>query len=123
MQKADVVGVVLRLWLAIAFGLFGYEKIVGDDWVEMFRQIGFGDWFRYFTGGLQVLGASLMLHPRTARSGAAVLAATMLGAMGVHVFILPTGVGGALIPAVFLGFTSASLWRTPRGEEAPLSLR
>ena len=69
------------------------------------QAIGLGDWFRYATGGLQMLGAVALLLPATARVGAALIALTMVGAIAVHLFVLPTGIGGAAIPAVFLGFT------------------
>ena len=47
----------------------------------------------------------------------------MLGAIGVHLFVLPTGIGGAVIPAAFLGFAVAADLRRPPDDDAPLSLR
>ena len=41
------------------------------------------------------VGATLLFVPRTARIGALLIALTMAGAIVVHLFILPTGVGGA----------------------------
>lgn len=123
MNKPDVLGVVLRLSLAFAFGLFGYEKLWGTDWVSMFQAIGLGDWFRYLTGALQILGAAALLVPATARAGAALIGLTMVGAIGVHLFVLPTGIGGAIIPAVFLGFAIAAGWRRRPTDDTPLSLR
>lgn len=123
MNRPDVLGVVLRVSLALAFGLFGYEKIWGTDWVPIFQAIGLGDWFRYATGGLQLVGAFALLFPASARVGAALIGLTMAGAIAVHLFVLPTGVGGAVIPAVFLGFAIAAGWRRGSGDDAPLSLR
>ena len=122
-KRPDVLGVVLRLCLALAFGLFGYEKVWGSDWVPIFRAIGLGDWFRYATGALQLLGAIALLVPGSARAGAGLIALTMVGAIGVHLFVLPTGIGGAVIPAVFLGFAIAAGWRRRSDDEAPLTLR
>jgi len=123
MNRPDVLGVALRVSLALAFGLFGYEKVWGTDWVPMFQAIGLGDWFRYATGGLQLLGAVALLFPATARVGAALIGLTMVGAIAVHLFVLPTGIGGAVIPAAFLGFAIAAGWRRRSDEAAPLSLR
>jgi putative oxidoreductase len=123
MNRLDVLGVALRVSLALAFGLFGYEKVWGTDWVALFQAIGLGDWFRYVTGGLQMLGAVALLVPSTARVGAALIGLTMVGAIAVHLFVLPTGIGGAVIPAAFLGFAIAAGWRRRSDDDAPLSLR
>jgi len=123
MNRPDVLGVVLRVSLGLAFSLFGYEKVWGTDWVPLFQEIGFGDWFRYATGALQLLGAVALLVPATARLGAALIGLTMLGAVAVHLFVLPTGIGGAIIPAVFLGFAIAAGWRRRSDGDAPLSIR
>jgi len=123
MNRLDVLGLVLRVSLALAFALFGYEKVWGTDWVPIFRAIGLGDWFRYTTGILQLLGAFALMLPATARAGAALIGLTMLGAIGVHLFVLPTGIGGAVIPAVFLGFAIAAGWRRRPDDDTPLSLR
>lgn len=118
-----MLGVVLRLSLGVAFVLFGYEKFAGGEWVALFREIGLGEWFRYFTGGLQILGAALLFIPQTGRIGAAIIGVTMAGAMAVHLFVLPTGVGGAIIPAAFLGFAIAAGWRRQPEPDKPVSLR
>lgn len=123
MNRPDVLGVVLRVSLGLAFGLFGYEKIWGTDWVPIFKAIGLGDWFRYMTGVLQLLGAVALFVPATARAGAALIGLTMVGAIAVHLFVLPTGIGGAVIPAAFLGFAIAAGWRKRSDDAAPLSLR
>ena len=36
----------------------------GTEWVGLFRQIGLGQWFRYFTGAVEILGGVLVLVPR-----------------------------------------------------------
>jgi putative oxidoreductase len=123
MNRQDVLGVVLRVSLGLAFGLFGYEKIWGTDWVPIFKAIGLGDWFRYTTGVLQLLGAVALFVPATARAGAGLIGLTMVGAMAVHLFVLPTGIGGAVIPAAFLAFAVAAGWRKRPDDAAPLSLR
>jgi len=123
MQRPDVLGLAIRVSLAAAFALFGWEKFAGGEWTALFRQIGLGDWLRYLTGGMQMAGAVLLLLPRTARAGAALIGLTMAGAILAHLFVLPTGIGGAVIPAVFLGFAVAAGWRRAPAAEAPVSLR
>jgi len=38
----------------------------GSYWIKLFTDIGFGLWFMYLTGTLQIIGALLMIVPRTA---------------------------------------------------------
>ena len=56
----------LPLFLALVFTLAGSVKLMGRQGaVEEFRQIGFGQWFRYLTGILEVSGAIGVLIPKT----------------------------------------------------------
>ncbi|MGB2715413.1 MAG: DoxX family protein [Vicinamibacterales bacterium] len=115
----------LRAGVALFFCVFAAEKLVGSNWNELFAAIGLGQWFRYFTGAVQLAGALLLLVPRTARIGGALIASTMLGAMVMHVAVLETGVGGAIIPAALLPLVVAAAWKG-RGEvveESALTLR
>jgi hypothetical protein len=66
-----------------------WAKLAGNsDMVALFTAVGIGQWFRYFTGMLELAGALLIVVPRTRRAGAAVLATVMLGAITAHLFIL-----------------------------------
>jgi hypothetical protein len=38
----------------------------GSYWIKLFTDIGFGLWFMYLTGTLQIIGGLLMIVPRTA---------------------------------------------------------
>jgi putative oxidoreductase len=63
---------ILRGSIGVVFVLFGAEKFpAGTDsmWVKLFQQIGIGQWFRYFTGVVEVLGGVLALIPWTAMAG------------------------------------------------------
>ena len=51
-------------------------------WLEEFQHIGLGQWFRYFTGALELLGAFLILAPSLAAFGALLLICIMIGASG-----------------------------------------
>src|SRR5262245_33705385 len=101
----DVTGWVLRISAGVVFLVVGLAKFQTQSiWVRIFAEIGFGDWFRYLTGALQCTAGLLMLVPPTMRAGAALAGCTMAGAVAVHLFVLDTGVGGAIIPAIILGF-------------------
>jgi putative oxidoreductase len=97
---------VPRVAMSLFFLSFGSQKFTDRYWTEVFATIGFGDWFRYFTGVLQVAGAALLLIPRTALIGAAILACTMVGAMLAWVFFLGSP-GSAVIPAIILAMLIA----------------
>ena len=109
----------------MVFSVFAAEKLVGSNWIGLFAAIGLGQWFRYFTGAFQLAGALLLLVPRTARLGGALIGGTMVGAMFFHLAVLDTGVGGAIIPAALLPLVIAAAWKG-RGEvveETGLTLR
>ena len=99
---------ILQALAAAAFLMAGATKLAGAEMqVAMFEKIGFGQWFRYFTGSLEVISAILLLVPRTVGIGAALLAATMAGAVATHLFII----GGSAAPAlVLLLITAAVAW-------------
>jgi len=93
---------ILRVSVTVVFCAIGWSKFETNSmWVRLFEQIGFGQWFRYFTGIVQIAGAVLVLVPRTFVVGIALLACTMAGA--VAIWIVRFGaVGNAIIPAVVL---------------------
>jgi hypothetical protein len=107
------------------FAVFAVEKLAGSNWIALFGAIGLGQGFRHVTGAVQLAGALLLLVPRTARIGGALIGSTMVGAMAIHVAVLDTGVGGAIIPAALLPLVVAAAWKG-RGEvveESGLALR
>ena len=71
--------------------MIGYSKFDSNprgEWYQAFERIGLGQWFRYYTGGMQVLGGLLMCVPRTMVIGAAMLTCTMIGAVFVALFVI-----------------------------------
>src|SRR5882672_6858698 len=80
------------LWI-LQIGAAGMFLMVG-----FFDAIGFGQWFRYVTGSLEVLGAVLLLIPRLSGLGALLLVGAMLGAVATHLFV----VGGSPLGAIIL---------------------
>ncbi|WP_441231298.1 DoxX family protein [Tardiphaga sp. 215_C5_N2_1] len=99
----------ISLWavrglLALAFAAAGTGKLYGVPMlVEEFEHIGLGQWFRYLTGTLEILGAVLIIIPSTVAFGAALLCCIMIGAIFTHVFVI----GGSPIPAIVLLALSA----------------
>jgi len=94
----------LRVIIAVVFSLVGAEKFGSNPasyWVHVFAAIGLGQWFRYFTGTVEIVGGLLFLFPATTTIGAAMLIATMCGAMFVHLFVFRHP-GDAFFPGLYL---------------------
>jgi putative oxidoreductase len=95
----------LTLWLlqgllALVFLFSGASK---------FNPHEIGQWFRYFTGGLEVICAVLLLIPKTSAIAAALLACTMAGAILTHLFVLRDGYA-AVFPGLPLLILIAVAW-------------
>ena len=98
----------LQIASAALFLFSGTLKLSGAPMmVEMFGAIGLGQWFRYFTGGLEVISAVLLLVPSLARFGALALAVTMVGAILTHLFIIG---GNPAVPVALLAATTTIAW-------------
>ncbi len=99
---------ILQVLTAAAFLMAGFAKLSGQPMmVDTFEKIGAGQWFRYVTGGIEVVSAVLLLVPRATPVGAFLLACTMTGAVSTHLFII----GGSPVPALVLGCLAAViLW-------------
>src|SRR6266850_3262950 len=90
---------ILQIGAAGMFLMVGFLKLSGDpQLVGLFDAIGIGQWFRYLTGSVEVLGAALLLIPRLSGLGALLLVGAMLGAVATHLFV----VGGSPLPALIL---------------------
>jgi uncharacterized membrane protein YphA (DoxX/SURF4 family) len=90
---------LVQLAVAGMFLFAGSLKLVGDpQMVATFGTIGLGQWFRYLTGGIEVVSALALLVPSLAPFGALALVPTMIGAIITHLFIL----GGPPTPAAIL---------------------
>jgi len=113
-QVRDQIGDwVLRAGIALAFLLFGCDKFPsgpGAQWVRFFDQVGVGQWFRYFTGIVEVAGAALVLFPTTTRIGIAILTATMAVASVVHIFVIRQPANAIITGVLCLGLM-AFWWR------------
>lgn len=103
----------VRVLLALAFGAAGAAKLAGVPMmVQVFEAIGFGQWFRYVTGVVEILGVVMLLVPATAFFGALWLTVTMAGAVTTHLVLI----GGSPLPALVLGLLSAFVaWKLRPG--------
>ncbi|HEY0912937.1 MAG TPA: DoxX family protein [Bradyrhizobium sp.] len=105
----------VRGLLALAFASAGGAKLYGVPMlVEEFQHIGLGQWFRYFTGTLELLGAVLILVPSLAAFGAMLLICIMVGATLMHLLVI----GGSPVPALVLLALSAIVAYAKRGQIA-----
>jgi hypothetical protein len=93
--------------LIVAMFLFaGSLKLTGAPlMVQEFGLLGLGQWFRYFTGSIEVVSAVLLLVPGLALYGALLAAATMTGAVIAHAVVLP----GSPVPAAVLFAAAVSV--------------
>jgi putative oxidoreductase len=89
----------VQVLVAAAFLAAGGSKLAGDpSMVAVFDHVGIGQWFRYVTGAVEITGAILILIPKAAIFGAALLACTMAAAVFTHL----TVIGGNPLPAILL---------------------
>jgi len=101
-------GWILSLLLALIFLSVGSMKLMSRPiMVQEFAQVGLGQWFRYFTGILEVAGAICILVPPLSRWGAVLLAAVMSGAVVAHLTALHTP---PTLPAILLVMVLAVTW-------------
>jgi uncharacterized membrane protein YphA (DoxX/SURF4 family) len=105
---------VLQILSAAMFLFAGTLKVASAPlMVQEFGVIGLGQWFRYFTGTIEVASAILLLIPAVAAYGAAALAVTMIGAILTHLFIIG---GNPAIPILLLAATTTIAWARRNGD-------
>jgi len=101
---------ILRGLLAIAFLGAGFAKLSGQPMmVAEFQAIGIGQWFRYLTGSLEIVGVILLLIPRMTGVGGLLLTCIMAGAIVAHLTRLHTPVM-ALVPLILLLLSATVAW-------------
>ena len=105
--RSSAVARVVRVLLAVVFVYVGTIKLLpgGGMWIRLFDQIGMGQWFRFFTGGVEIAAGALMLVPRWSTAGALLAIASMAGALVVHATV--TGFGPQTIAVSILTAGSA----------------
>jgi putative oxidoreductase len=102
---------VLRVIVALFLFYEGIDKFSTSRlWATVFSRIGFGSWFRYATGAVEVVGSILLLIPRTTMLAVALLSCTMVGALLTHLFVMGVGPQSVVV-TMLLGALLAIGWR------------
>jgi putative oxidoreductase len=98
----------LQVLVALLFVAAGSGKLVGTaDMIALFNAVGIGQWFRYVTGSLELLGALLLIVPGKTVFGAVLLACVMAGAVVAHLTVLQTA---PTAPLVLFVLTALIAW-------------
>ncbi|HEY6251522.1 MAG TPA: DoxX family protein [Candidatus Angelobacter sp.] len=92
----------IRTFLALLFVVAGGAFLLGTgQTVDLFEQIGLGQWLRFVTGFLALWGGVLLLIPSRVALGSGVATALSLGALLIQAF-LPVGTPSLTIVVTFL---------------------
>ena len=98
----------LQALVALTFVAAGSGKLLGSaDMIALFDAVGIGQWFRYVTGLLEVVGGVLLVIPGKTAFGAVLLACVMAGAVVAHLTVLHTA---ATVPLVLFALTALIAW-------------
>jgi putative oxidoreductase len=106
---ANVATWVLQAVIGVQFFFGGGLKLAGSPvMVDLFTEIGAGQWLRYLVGALEVAGGvGLLIRPLSGLAAAG-LAGVMVGAVVTNVAIIgenPT------LPAIYLVLCAVIAWR------------
>lgn len=101
---------VLRILLALFFAVpSASPKLIGhSSAAEGFDKIGFGDWFMYVVGGLELAGAVALLIPVLSGAAALALGALMVGAFVTTLMVFDGQ--NAAMPLILLVSLIAIAW-------------
>jgi putative oxidoreductase len=84
--------------VAAAFFAAGAAKLAGVPFmIEIFDQIGVGQWLRIVTGVVEIVGAFALVYPGLAAIGGLWLGFTMVCAVALHFFVLPSSPAPAAV--------------------------
>ena len=99
----------IKAFLTLAFVAAGVAKLMGVQMlVDEFELIGFGQWFRYVTGLIEIGSAILLWVPGFAAYGAGLLCCTMVGALIAHATRLGMGTSAGVF--VLGPLAAITLW-------------
>lgn len=99
-----------RVVLGLLFLAIGTTKLTGTwDTVPYFAAIGWGQWFRYLTGSIDVVAAALVFVPRWTFYGAVTLTCTIGTACLLAILkpVLPLA-----LPLIFALLAATLAWLT-----------
>ena len=87
--------IIARLAAAFIMAQTLYFKFTGSaESVYIFKTVGMEPWGRWLIGILELIGALLLIIPRTAWAGGILAVGLMIGAIGMHLTILGIEVMG-----------------------------
>jgi uncharacterized membrane protein YphA (DoxX/SURF4 family) len=104
----------LTAMLVVVFARAGWDKLdSASGWARAFAFWGYPVWFRVLIGVAEIAAALLLVWPRTAAYGAAIIVVVMLGGMGTHAFVehRPSRVTSELGQLAFASIVLAGRWR------------
>jgi len=111
----EIVLWILAAMLIMVFARAGWDKFnASSGWARAFAFWHYPVWFRLLIGGLEIAASLLLLWPRTAAYGAAIIIVVMAGGMGTHVVIeqRPSRVTSEILHFIFASIVLAGRWRT-----------
>jgi putative oxidoreductase len=80
---------MLEFAMGALFLYLGGAKLLGSPAaVQLFHDIGWGQWFRYVTGVVELTGGILLVVPRLAGASALLLMTVMVVATGIELIVL-----------------------------------
>ncbi|MEO8027231.1 MAG: DoxX family protein [Bryobacteraceae bacterium] len=98
----------IQIGAGLLFLFAGGSKLLGaSEMVATFEKVGFGQWFRYLTGSLEVMGAIGLQFPRTSVYAAALLTCVMIGAVLTHLVLIG---GSPAMAAILLLLMLTVVW-------------
>jgi putative oxidoreductase len=103
-RTSTIVLWVLRVLAAALFLFAGFMKLAGHPtMVQEFDLVGLGQWFRYLTGVLELVGGVAILVPSVSVFGAILLLVVDVGAFIAQVSILHMDWIHTIVVAAILG--------------------
>ena len=95
---------VLRIAVAGLFLFAGAMKLSGQPMmIQEFDTVGLGQWFRYFTGALEIIGAIAVLIPALSVLGAALVLLVDIGGFFAQALILHMDVVHTIVIGLVIG--------------------
>jgi uncharacterized membrane protein YphA (DoxX/SURF4 family) len=115
----NILAWILAVLLAVVFVFAGGAKLLGAPaMVQEFAQIGIGQWFRYFTGILEVTGAIGVVIPKYRFGAALQIAVVMVGATAANIWVLRLPPLAGLTTFLLAAALALAWLRRPRGAVA-----
>ena len=107
----NIIAWVLQVLLGLAFIASGFKSLTDlPGTVNTFKNFGLPGGLAYVIGGAEILGGIGLLVPRFTRLAAIGLCVIMMGAVVMHIIIIPGGLAGGIPAMILLGLLAGLLW-------------